>query len=70
MLNMKKTFKDIFNQILRDYNLSQHKVANKIGVSQSTISRWLAGIQEPSFTIIQKICNVFDIDGNEMLGLD
>ena len=40
--------------------LSQTELANLLGVDQRTISVWERGICEPSFEMLQKLCEVFD----------
>ena len=40
--------------------LSQTELANLLGVDQRTISVWERGICEPSFEMLEKLCEVFD----------
>ena len=67
---MKREFKNIFKEILEDKHLSQSECAKLIKTSQSTISKWLAGVQEPRFFQLQNIAQILDIDPNFLLGLD
>ncbi len=67
---MKKDFYMVLSQLLIELNVSQSKLAKELGISQGTISKWLSGVQEPSYKYLQKICEVLNIDGNEILGLD
>lgn len=67
---MEKNFYKIIEQILRDLNISQTAFAKEIGVKQSTVSKWISGVQIPTFDSLRKICIAFNVDGNEVLGLD
>ncbi len=66
---MKRDFKFIFNEILKDQNITQKQCAKILGTSQSTISKWLSGAQEPRFFQLQNIALEFNLDANYLLGL-
>ena len=56
---------------LRDENkLSQQEMADRLGVTRQTVSRWEAGKSTPSIAQIASICREFGIDANELLGCD
>ena len=67
---MKRTFYEVLQQIMKDFKVNQKDLADKIGVGQSTISRYLAGIQQPSYEVLQKLSVAFNLSGDEVLGLD
>lgn len=67
---MKKPFSKVLKQIMSDYKITQTEFARKIGVGQSTISRYLAGTQIPGYDVLQNISSAFNISGDEVLGLD
>ncbi len=47
--------------------LSQEDVAEKIGVSRQTVSKWETNQSMPDFDKIVPICELFEIDANELL---
>ena len=56
---------------LRDENkLSQQEMADKLGVTRQTVSRWESGKSSPSLQQTAAICRAFHIDANELLGCD
>mgnify|MGYP002626353734 CR=1 FL=1 len=50
-------------------DLSQAKIAQKIGVSQVTWGRWELGTREPSIDDILKICSSEMVSSDWLLGL-
>lgn len=40
--------------------MTQKSLADMIGVDQRTISAWEKGICEPSFALLNKLCEIFD----------
>lgn len=49
-------------------NLSQKSFAEKIGRSQNTVSNWESGRISPDIDSLQKICEIYDISPNELIG--
>jgi transcriptional regulator with XRE-family HTH domain len=47
-------------------NLSQVEVAERIGVSRVTISRWERGETEPKKTLFQSLCDALGNDEKEL----
>lgn len=47
--------------------LSQEDVAEKIGVSRQTVSKWETNQSMPDFDKIVPLCELFEIDANELL---
>jgi transcriptional regulator with XRE-family HTH domain len=61
------TWAGVIADLLEQYKWSQSELARRIGVSQQTISTWLAGsVDTPS---IQTVHAVFTISGDSMLRL-
>ena len=48
-------------------NLTQEELANKLGISKSTISMYENGKREPNFTTLQLIADFFNVDMNFLL---
>ena len=61
---------DIGNFILRkrkEKNLTQAGLAEKIGVSNKTISKWETGKSMPDYAVIQSLCNELEISISELM---
>ena len=50
--------------------LSQTKLAERLNVSQDTISLWERDISLPSADYIIKLCKIFEISADCLLGID
>ncbi|MBR2485934.1 MAG: helix-turn-helix transcriptional regulator [Clostridia bacterium] len=50
-------------------NLSQQKLADILGVNQTTISQWLLGKKKPGYDSIRVICEKFGVTPNELFGM-
>lgn len=53
-----------------EYNISQQKLANAIGVSQKAIDYWERGINEPKASYILLLADYFDVSCDFLLGKD
>lgn len=62
------TFKDMLKYLRRRENLSQLELAEKLGVSKSTISMYEVGKREPDFETLEMIADFFNVDMNFLLG--
>lgn len=49
--------------------LTQKGLAEKIGQAQSTIFYWESNRQEPTISSLKKLCEVFDVSADYLLGL-
>lgn len=63
-------FKDKLKELRLSENLSQKKLADSIGVAQSSINYWEKGQRTPSIGAVQKLAEYFDIDVSELLAPD
>ena len=61
-------FGEKFAEALKAKELTQEQLANKIGTTQQTISRWINNQREPSIDDILLICHFLDEDPNEIIG--
>lgn len=58
--------RNILNRKMKEKNISQMVLANKVGVKQQYISKIVLGhIKSPSFDLVCKIADALDIDINE-----
>lgn len=53
-------FADRLKKYRTDIDMKQEELADKIGVSQKTISSWETGRSEPTMREISKLCKVLD----------
>ena len=49
-------------ELMRENNLTQVKLADKIGLKQNTISAWLLGKKEPSIRSLWLLADFFNTD--------
>ncbi len=47
-------------------NLTQEQLAEEIGISSKTISKWECGKTLPDYTIIESLCNILKITTSEL----
>lgn len=64
-----KTFADFFNRLYKEKagRMPQYKVAEELGVAQSTFSKLRAGAMIPSDDLAKKITDVWDLDLDEFM---
>ena len=51
----------------KDKNITQEELAEKLGVSSKSISRWENGKTMPDYSLLKDLCNILEIDVNEFL---
>lgn len=61
-------FKDMLKYLRSREHLSQSELAEKLGVSKSTISMYEVGKREPDFETLETIADFFNVDMNFLLG--
>ena len=61
-----------FSQILKELrirmNLTQLDLANKLGISRSSIGMYENGVREPDFETLEAIADFFSVDMDFLLG--
>lgn len=62
------TFKDMLKYLRNREGLSQAELADKLGLSKSTISMYEVGRREPDFETLESIADLFNVDMNFLLG--
>ena len=58
---------DFLSQLRREKGLTQKELADKIGVSDKTISKWENGRSIPDLTYLEALCTALDITTNELI---
>ncbi len=51
----------------KDKNLTQEQLAEKLSVTNKSISRWENGRTMPDYSMLKDLCNILEIDVNEFL---
>lgn len=55
-------------ELMKEENLNQVRLAEKIGVKQNTISAWLSGKKEPCITSLWKLADFFEVTIDYIVG--
>lgn len=61
---------DVIKQLMVEKNLNQQKLADALGVNQTTVSQWLLGRKKPGYDSILSFYEIFGISPNVLFGLD
>ena len=61
---------EVIKQLMSENNLSQQKLADALGINQTTVSQWLLGKKKPSYDNILTFYEVFGIEPNQFFGID
>ena len=54
--------------LMEEYNLTQKKLAELVGTTNVTISRYISGDREPRLEIATRLANVFNVSIDYLLG--
>ncbi len=61
-------FQNIFKCLRTSSKLTQAEMAEKLGISRSTIGMYETGAREPDFETLEKIADFFNVDIDYLLG--
>lgn len=65
---MKILFSDRLKELMQEQSLNQVKLAEQIGLQQSTISSWLHGKKEPCIASLWILADYFNVDIDFLVG--
>ena len=65
-----KELKDALTEILNERGISQRELADKIGVTEVSMSRYCRGERIPRATIISSIAQALNVKPERLLGFD
>lgn len=65
---MKIIFVQRLKELMKEQNLTQVKLAEKIGLKQNTISAWLCEKKEPCITSLWLLADYFEVDVDYLIG--
>ena len=63
-------YADVLRQLMNEKNLSQQKLADVLGVNQTTVSQWLLGRKKPGYDSIALLYEKFGIEPNELFNIE
>ena len=64
------TFPEMLRKLLKDADYTQTEFADRIGVSQQTVSRWVRGQFQPDIDQLIACAHVFNVSVDYLLGKD
>lgn len=65
-MNQEKIGKFI-SKCRKDKNLTQEQLASKLGISDRAVSKWERGLNLPDASLMIELCDIIDINVNELL---
>ena len=63
-------FGDRLKELAVERNLTQKKIAEKLGVSQKAVSKWINNQSEPTESNIRNTAIAFNVSTDFLLGLE
>ena len=54
-------------EMRKEQNLTQIDLAEKLGISNKTVSKWECGNGMPDYALVESLCEVLNINVNELL---
>ena len=63
------TFQQRLKMLMKANDYSQEKLANIVGASQQSVSRWANGITEPDIATLIKCASLFGVSVDYLLGV-
>lgn len=63
-------FNEILREIRKNQRLTQRNVYEKLNVSPNCYASWEQGRTQPDVESIKKLCVIFDVSADSLLGLD
>ena len=55
--------------VRKDHQDTQETLAQKLGVSTPTVSKWEQGESDPSVSTLVRLCRLYDVSADFLLGL-
>ena len=59
-----------FEQLLQKYGITAYKVAKEAGVTQTSLSNWKSGRNNPSISTLKKIADYFGVSLGYLMGTE
>lgn len=65
-----ETLGEKIKKILEEKGMSQRKLAQKMGISPSSLNQYVRGRKNVGLKIILKLCKTLDVSSDYLLGLE
>jgi len=65
---MKILVAERIKELMKDGELNQVRLAEKVGIKQNTISSWLSGKKQPSIESLWRLADYFGVDIDYLVG--
>ena len=65
---MKINVAERIRELMKEHDINQVILAEKLGISQSAISNWLLKKKEPSIASLWLLADFFDVDIDYLIG--
>ena len=65
---VRSLFSEILKELREDHDHTQADLADLLGVAKSTVSNWEQNKSEPNFDLLCKICDVYSVSADYLLG--
>ena len=65
-----KIFGERLREVRKSKKITQQEVADRLGIKRNTYSDWENGKTEPTFEILVKLADLFDISLDWLFGRD
>ena len=63
-------FSDNLKKLRKEMNLSQEDLADKLGVSRQSISKWESGVVYPEMDKMVQLCSIFNLSMDDLINND
>lgn len=64
-----ETFSNRILHLRKSSSLTQQQVADKLGITRAAYCNYEIGIREPSMEILKRICMLFEVTSDYLIGL-
>ena len=62
------TFSERIKDLRIEKGLTQKQVAEAIGLTKNALGNYEAGIREPSLDVLYKLCDLFEVSADYLIG--
>lgn len=56
--------------VLAEKNIQSKWISEQLGVSRSTVSKWVNNTSQPSLEMVEKLAKILDVDYTELLRIE
>ncbi|QJC52934.1 helix-turn-helix transcriptional regulator [Paenibacillus albicereus] len=63
-----KPYSERIKKLRKSFNMTQRQLADRLGVDNTTISKWEAGIYEPNSDLLNQLAEIFETTVDNILG--